>query len=219
MSRILVWGAVLLVPLPAAWSQDGKKDDKSKSADAGAAFSAAQEDFQKFYVPALNKLNMEYPKAGTDEAKDKMMATFSKEMDGFADRFAKIGKEYPDENAGKQAAQLAKQIRAILPSIKGQVMVRAGTALRTQYEKAYQAKAKDADELYQKARTFFAEGAKKYAGEKALATQFKDGLFLLEHLSIGKVAPEIEAEDLDGKKFKLSDYRGKVVVLDFWGNW
>ncbi len=31
--------------------------------------------------------------------------------------------------------------------------------------------------------------------------------------------PEIEAEDLDGVTFKLSDYRGKVVVLDFWGNW
>ncbi len=38
-------------------------------------------------------------------------------------------------------------------------------------------------------------------------------------LSIGKVAPEIEAEDIDGVKFKLSDYRGKVVVLDFWGDW
>lgn len=36
---------------------------------------------------------------------------------------------------------------------------------------------------------------------------------------IGKVAPEIEAEDLDGVTFKLSDYRGKVVVIDFWGNW
>ncbi len=36
---------------------------------------------------------------------------------------------------------------------------------------------------------------------------------------MGKVAPEIEGEDLDGKPFKLSDYRGKVVVLDFWGNW
>jgi len=35
----------------------------------------------------------------------------------------------------------------------------------------------------------------------------------------GKAAPEIEGEDTDGKKFKLSDYRGKVVLLDFWGNW
>ena len=33
------------------------------------------------------------------------------------------------------------------------------------------------------------------------------------------VAPEIEAEDLDGVNFKLSDYRGKVVVIDFWGDW
>ncbi len=37
--------------------------------------------------------------------------------------------------------------------------------------------------------------------------------------AIGQVAPEIEGEDLDGVRFRLSDYRGKVVVLDFWGNW
>jgi hypothetical protein len=36
---------------------------------------------------------------------------------------------------------------------------------------------------------------------------------------IGKPAPEITGEDIDGKPLKLSDYRGKVVVLDFWGNW
>ena len=38
-------------------------------------------------------------------------------------------------------------------------------------------------------------------------------------LAIGKVAPEISGVDVDGRKFKLSDYRGKVVVLDFWGDW
>lgn len=32
-------------------------------------------------------------------------------------------------------------------------------------------------------------------------------------------APEISGPDIDGKDFKLSDYRGKVVMLDFWGNW
>jgi len=36
---------------------------------------------------------------------------------------------------------------------------------------------------------------------------------------VGQAAPEIESEDLDGQKFKLSDYRGKVVLLDFWGHW
>jgi len=33
---------------------------------------------------------------------------------------------------------------------------------------------------------------------------------------IGKRAPEIVGEDLDGKSMKLSDYRGKVVVIEFW---
>jgi peroxiredoxin len=33
------------------------------------------------------------------------------------------------------------------------------------------------------------------------------------------VAPEFEASDENGVKFKVSDYRGKVVVLDFWGFW
>jgi hypothetical protein len=36
---------------------------------------------------------------------------------------------------------------------------------------------------------------------------------------VGKPAPEIEGEDVEGKKFKLSDYRGKVVMIDFWGDW
>jgi hypothetical protein len=44
-------------------------------------------------------------------------------------------------------------------------------------------------------------------------------LFALRHLQPGKPAPEIEGEDIDGVKFKLSDYRGKVVLLDFWGHW
>jgi peroxiredoxin len=38
-------------------------------------------------------------------------------------------------------------------------------------------------------------------------------------LQKGSEAPEIEGEDLDGKPMKLSEFRGKVVVLDFWGDW
>ncbi len=47
----------------------------------------------------------------------------------------------------------------------------------------------------------------------------KNTSYSLLNLKIGGIAPEIEAGDLDGVKFKLSDYRGKVVLLDFWGYW
>jgi len=36
---------------------------------------------------------------------------------------------------------------------------------------------------------------------------------------IGNQAPDFTAVDGDAVSFKLSDYRGKVVVLDFWGYW
>lgn len=44
-------------------------------------------------------------------------------------------------------------------------------------------------------------------------------LYELEHLQIGMLAPDFESVDETGAKFKVSDYRGKVVVLDFWGYW
>ena len=35
----------------------------------------------------------------------------------------------------------------------------------------------------------------------------------------GELAPDFEAELIDGTPFKLSDLRGKYVILDFWGSW
>ena len=56
-------------------------------------------------------------------------------------------------------------------------------------------------------------GQKKGGQTRAGSSQTTVGL------QVGNEAPDIIGKDLDGVGFKLSDYRGKVVVLDFWGDW
>jgi hypothetical protein len=74
----------------------------------------------------------------------------------------------------------------------------------------------EAEQLFERVIETY-QDIKSYRG--TLADTAKADLFEIRNLAIGKVAPEIEGEDMDGQRFNLSDYRGKVVVLDFWGNW
>ena len=73
------------------------------------------------------------------------------------------------------------------------------------------------------AETLFERLAAEFGDVKSRRSTFgqvaASNLFEIRHLQIGMPAPDIEGDDLNGVSFKLSDYRGKVVVLDFWGNW
>jgi thiol-disulfide isomerase/thioredoxin len=54
---------------------------------------------------------------------------------------------------------------------------------------------------------------------RTIAKASEAELYKLRSLNIGRIAPDIVGRDVDDKPFKLSDYRGKVVVLTFSGNW
>jgi hypothetical protein len=82
--------------------------------------------------------------------------------------------------------------------------------------------ARDPQELAKEAQDLLEDvvaAAKSVKSLQPLATQAAGDLYELQNLSIGQVAPEVSGFDVDAVHFNLSDYRGKVVVLDFWGFW
>jgi cytochrome oxidase Cu insertion factor (SCO1/SenC/PrrC family) len=42
---------------------------------------------------------------------------------------------------------------------------------------------------------------------------------LSKSVAVGKLAPDFEIKDQTGKTWRLSDYKGKTVMLDFWALW
>jgi peroxiredoxin len=89
----------------------------------------------------------------------------------------------------------------------------------------------DAEHLREVAEKAFEDVLKEYGScpnlrkkgarpaSATLAGEVEPELFELRRLRVGALAPDIEAADLAGKKFKLTDYRGKVVLLVFWASW
>jgi len=49
--------------------------------------------------------------------------------------------------------------------------------------------------------------------------QLKEAIDLNEKTAVGVTAPEFSQTDIDGKVVKLSDYKGKYVLVDFWASW
>lgn len=71
------------------------------------------------------------------------------------------------------------------------------------------------------------KSSQKYLIAAVLLLLGVSGYFLFKNLTpfdqqrpaVGKSAPEISLEDLNGSMVRLSDYRGKVVLINFWGSW
>ena len=83
---------------------------------------------------------------------------------------------------------------------------------------------KQAEELNKRTEMIYEKLAKDYAdvsmGRGTIGDTIKAALFELQNLSVGKVAPEVLCLNIDGdKEDKLSNYKGKVVVLDIWATW
>jgi thiol-disulfide isomerase/thioredoxin len=125
--------------------------------------------------------------------------------------------------AGEKFLKAAAE-KAADKEVKGVATYYLGTSVADQLDDVDDAK--KVDELIAKATAYFEKAAKEAPAAKVgastvakeVATQL-EGLKAIKNLAVGKVAPEVESLTLEGKKVKLSDYRGKVVLVDIWATW
>lgn len=109
-----------------------------------------------------------------------------------------------------KANELRKKILAKSPHASVRAGVRFSLASPLLREK---------DEAKKKEGYAMMELVVKEAPESGWGKRAAGHLFERDRLQIGMAAPDFEAKDQDGNPLKLSDYRGKVVLLDFWGFW
>jgi AhpC/TSA family len=129
--------------------------------------------------------------------------------------------QYVDLAHERDIAWAEQQIRAILAVNKNDQVRRLGAyklaALLALKGEAWQAEA----EKWIRECLRISQRMKAKGGKDVDATEGEAQLLLakIQRFGLGKPAPDIAGHDLDSQAFKLSDYRGKVVLLDFWGFW
>lgn len=131
-------------------------------------------------------------------------------------RIASIGKHLDSQLVGvvgrPRADRLIEKLRAenSSPAVRGWLQwVQHGKALAEQGTKT---------EAYRKARSVLL-GVAAETKVNALRDRIRKLVAKRERPSIGELVPDTSGVDLDGNRFKLSDYAGRVVLLDFWGDW
>lgn len=110
-----------------------------------------------------------------------------------------------------------------LPEARGQAGFWLAQALSGQADVARRTDPARAATLTQQAEALFEKVIAEYGtlphGKTTLGEAAGARLHEARHLKVGCPAEDISGEDLNGQPMKLSDFRGKVVLLDFWANW
>jgi len=193
---------------------------------------------EKDFTARMNKANAEIPKAGNPEERQKLIKEAIGDLGKIVKEAAALAEANPNDAAvvtpalalvsgrGAQfAGDTAGMYRKLMTGSKDKTVQAVatfalGSQLIEQSEKmsgpAAKAMADEAEGVLARVEKEFADV--EHNGKK-LGPQATDKLYSVRHLSIGKVAPDVEGTDLDGKKVKLSSYKGKVVVIDIWATW
>jgi len=238
MQRLLLASLLVVGTLVVASRADDEKDKKKKESPSQAAFQAimqaaikdfraatAADDKQKVLKEASDKLI----KLARDNPKDPIaiqslttvmtmpLQDSSKEGQK-AKAFEILKQDYKDSDL------LATSIPQLAMSNNKEINDFVKLLADTGTNKKVRAAAVSA--MLNSTDSALAENKDEKKGEELKATIEKyrkiaatDLKGMVKDLCVGAKMPELTSKNLDDKEVKLSDYKGKVVVVDVWATW
>jgi hypothetical protein len=149
-----------------------------------------------------------------NEAADKVVEQILAEYVDNA-QFEKIADYHYVFAADKKTPLFERLLKSKYKTVRASTLLRIGMLDKGSKDETVRARANERLETLLRDYADVPKGTSTYG---ALADAHLHPLAAAD-LAIGKPAPEITGVNTDGKPMKLSDFRGKVLVVDFWGFW
>jgi peroxiredoxin len=162
-----------------------------------------------------------YKVSGSDESSK--VQEFNKISNFYGDKSAKITQEYQDKSQalGKQSDSL---IKIYMPIFQKNVTDYSDAVLKfvndnkTSLAGFYAATSLEPTK-YEAQLITYADAIKDSFKDNPAVQKFIKQMMYAKPLSVGHTAPDFTVAGVDGKPIKLSDYKGKYVMIDFWASW
>jgi peroxiredoxin len=162
-----------------------------------------------------------YVISGSDDSEK--IKEFNKINNSYGDKINKIVDEY--RTKAQQAGRESDSLMAIYrPQIEKQLGDQSNDVLkfvnsnRNSLAGFYAITALDQNK-YEEQMVAYADAIKDNFKDNPAVLRFTRSMNEVKPISVGHKAPDFATTGLDGKPVKLSDYKGKYVLIDFWASW
>ncbi len=170
----------------------------------------------------LNDEKHTYTISGSAESEK--IQEFNKISNVFAEQYTQVSNEYQAraEAIGQESDSLMNTFQPRINKIaeeNNQAILKFVNENKSSLAAFYAMASIAPPQKYEQELIKYAEDIKDSFTDNPGVTRFKNQMAYMKPVTIGQKAPDFIINGIDGKPVKLSAFKGKYVMLDFWASW